>query len=685
MPNQLYSNGYLQPKRPGRTTFDLSHERILTGNMGQLIPILSEMAYPGDHFRISTRCVVRFNPLIHPVMHRVTGTVHYFAVPIRLLYPKDFPDDTDSRIRPFSFEECIMGGADGVDDGVDDNFDNIRFFLRGTTNATSSTGPDQLPGLWVTSDYGHSDPAVNSGSLWDFFRNAPSRGGEAGSPSNWRALRLRTEEQVTPDDPDSNIWTSNAYPITAPWLAYHFIWWENYRDPFIKANPVAGYDPPFVSAYNSQLWTPLLTDFAYKDIDSVCHPDQPFNPLSVSDIRRPKYRAYEKDYFTSAQIQAQRGPAGIVSTGDVIGGIYNIMVTDGDNTARVFAGSDANSANMANIYPDMMSIFLAADRATLSGGALGTSTNSNRASAVSGASDDPPTQYFVPFDASPATGNQQGTYPGSMYVNLPSATNHFDINTLILAYAMQHHANVNQRFGNRFTDYIYGHFDVRVKDERLQRPEYIGGMSFPVVFSEVLQTSSSTPGENALGELGGHGMAVNGSQCASYYVTDYCIIMGILNVQPSAVYGQGIDRQWLKDSRYDFFTPDFAFIGEQGVLNEEIYAQTPVDSSGQPVFPLIGPESIFGYQGAFDHYRQRTSSYHGLMHTGLASWHFGRFFDSPPILDTEFITTSTDDWERCFAVTSEVSDELVMTVGQQIYATRPMPYVSVPHIDGMED
>ena len=142
------------------------------------------------------------------------------------------------------------------------------------------------------------------------------------------------------------------------------------------------------------------------------------------------------------------------------------------------------------------------------------------------------------------------------------------------------------RAGVRYTEFLGAHFGVHPRDERLQRPEYLGGSKNPVIISEVLQTSS-TDTESPQGNLAGHGISVGQTFCASYFAEEFGLIMGIMSVMPKPAYQQGLDRQWLRQTRYDFYFPEFANLSEQAIERVELYASA-VEAENK---------TIFGYQG----------------------------------------------------------------------------------------
>ena len=136
-------------------------------------------------------------------------------------------------------------------------------------------------------------------------------------------------------------------------------------------------------------------------------------------------------------------------------------------------------------------------------------------------------------------------------VDLSTAST-FDIADLRLAFQIQKWMERNARAGVRYTEFLKAHFGVSPRDERLQRPEYIGGSKAPCIISEVLQTSS-TDSTTPQGNLAGHGITVSDAYCGKYHAQEFGLIIGIMSIMPRSAYSQGIDKQWLRKTKYDFY------------------------------------------------------------------------------------------------------------------------------------
>lgn len=244
------------------------------------------------------------------------------------------------------------------------------------------------------------------------------------------------------------------------------------------------------------------------------------------------------------------------------------------------------------------------------------------------------------------------------------------INNLRQAFKVQQFMEISARGGARYIESILSHFGVKSSDYRLQRPVYLGGGRSPIVISEVLQTSS-TSGTQALGDMGGHGFSAQRTHEFTRFFEEHGWIIGIMSIMPRTSYQQGLNRMWSRSTRYEYYWPIFAHLGEQGVLNKEIYAQNPsvVDSAGVSV-----NEKVFGYLPRYQEYRERESQVHGQMRSTLDFWHMGRIFSSLPELNANFI--NSDPTKRIEAVTNE--DNCLVNIYHNVKAIRPIPKKGVP-------
>lgn len=249
-------------------------------------------------------------------------------------------------------------------------------------------------------------------------------------------------------------------------------------------------------------------------------------------------------------------------------------------------------------------------------------------------------------------------------VDLSSATT-FDIDDLRTTTQIQIWMERNARAGSRPREFIKSHFGVDFPDYRSMVPEYIGGAKTPVIISEVLQTESSDA-STPLGELGGHGLSVMSEFCGKYRAKEFGLIMGIMSVMPKPSYSsQGINRQWMRSTKYDYYFPEFANLSEQGVEKGEIY----VDDG-----TIANSQAILGYQGRYDEMRVKNDMVCNDMRDTFDFYHYARQFSAPPTLNTSFL--ECDPRTDPHAVSAE--PVLMISFGNRLIAVRPMPVSAEP-------
>lgn len=241
------------------------------------------------------------------------------------------------------------------------------------------------------------------------------------------------------------------------------------------------------------------------------------------------------------------------------------------------------------------------------------------------------------------------------------------INSLRQAFQIQRMLERDARGGTRYTEILRSHFGVISPDSRLQRPEYIGGRSVPISINPVVQ-NSSTDSTTPQGNLAAFGVSGANTKVMSKSFTEHGYIIGLVCVRAALTYQQGLDRIWSRKTRYDFYWPSLAHLGEQAVLNKEIYAQGTEED-----------DKVFGYQERYAEYRygknEITGRFRSSYPQSLDVWHLAQKFESLPTLSQSFIEENVP-MDRVVAVPSEpdiLFDSLI-----NVKAARPMPLYGVP-------
>lgn len=241
----------------------------------------------------------------------------------------------------------------------------------------------------------------------------------------------------------------------------------------------------------------------------------------------------------------------------------------------------------------------------------------------------------------------------------------FDVKDLRQAFQIQKWLELANRGGVRYTEFLRAFFGVSPRDDRLQRPEYVGGSKSPVVISEVLQTNASVDDSTPLAYMAGHGLGAERTYIGSYSASEYGVLIGLMSYTTPPVYTQGINRQWLRRTKYDFLFPQFTGLSEQAIEGSEIYA-TDIEEENR---------KVWGFNEVYDELRAMTSKVVGKMRTTFKYWHLARFFDNKPALNADFID-GKDVSKRIFAVQSE--EGFICHYANIIRAVRPLPKYGTP-------
>lgn len=257
-----------------------------------------------------------------------------------------------------------------------------------------------------------------------------------------------------------------------------------------------------------------------------------------------------------------------------------------------------------------------------------------------------------------------------LYADLSAATA-ATINQIRQAFQTQRLLERDARGGTRYTEILRSHFGVVSPDARLQRPEYLGGNSVPIETRAIAQTSAAglTGGNTPLAQLGAVATVVAKTGFSQSFV-EHGYVFGLASIRADLTYQQGLARHWSRLTRYDFYMPVFAMLGEQAVLNKEIYC----DGSANDAL-------VFGYQERWAEYRYLPSQITGLFRSTavgtLDGWHLAQKFASLPTLNSTFIQ-DIPPVSRVLAVGSQTGKEFLCDVFLRVRAARPLPMYSVP-------
>ena len=388
---------------------------------------------------------------------------------------------------------------------------------------------------------------------------------------------------------------------------------------------------------NENLQAPIL------DEDTDFYSDVITDREKISRLMTLRYRNWPKDYFTSALPNTQRGvDVGIPITADVP---ISFKSEHGVSNGTVLVNSTGTTLR-------------------------------------------PLDELYVGLEEEVGSGRylmSAGSADGVHVDNSADLVGHLSnvvatINDLRLSIALQSWAEASMRGGARYPEILMSTFGVRPRDSRLQRPECMGRVSFPLQISEVLQTSQGTE-SSPQGNMSGRGIAYGRGRYVHIFAEEHCILHAYLSIMPRASYQQGLPKRFTKFDKFDYFWPQFDALGEQAIKDRELFYDFNNDWDDEDT-----NDHSFGYQQRFCEYKSFFNEIHGDFKTsGLNSWHMGRIFSSAPGLNASFVNYEPEldsINQRIFASGSTNKSHLLCQIFNRMAAKRPMSYSVIPHIKG---
>lgn len=380
----------------------------------------------------------------------------------------------------------------------------------------------------------------------------------------------------------------------------------------------------------------------------------------VANGGKPWIARRYNDYFSQALPAPQKGPS--VTLPLFIGGTYPVVGTG--NSLGFIAKPDSGSA-----LTDFGLTAIGGGNTT-----LGISSNAvgiPNGQAATG-------QTVVPA-GSHAIGVSPDASKSGLETHVTNESGTITINEMRAAFQLQKYYEQLARSGSRYSEVLKAQFHVDAQDYRLQNPEYLGGSHVSINVSQVVQNSATGEGTTPQGNTAAYSLTTDSHHDFVKSFVEHGFVIGVCVVRYEHSYQQGIERFWSRKKVTDYYIPVFANLGEQAILNKEIYAQgsKAVDGSGKPY-----DEQVFGYVPRWNEYRYKPNRITGEMRssytTSLDMWHLGDDYAQRPVLSDEWLREDKDTVDRVIAVSNRVSNQLFGDFYIENTTTRAMPLHSIP-------
>lgn len=391
------------------------------------------------------------------------------------------------------------------------------------------------------------------------------------------------------------------------------------------------------------------------DVETFFHQEEMNSPLgSAKRGGRLLKVCKHKDYFTSSLPQPQKGQAvPLPLTGNAALRAYTSSELNEIKTGTGFFNNEYNTGVVNHTSISF----------TKQGAKFSLNKNNNGNTAPQSGN-----QYLETMSQDDA--NFIDAWVGTDLSAVTATT----INELRNAIAVQHILERDARIGTRYKEILKGAWGVISPDARLDRSEYIGGYRMPININQVIQTSSTST-TSPQGNTAAYSMTTMSKHMCTYSATEHGYVMGLCCVRVDHSYQQGLSRMWTRSTRFSYYDPMLANLGEQPVLNQEIYAQGNAQD-----------EEVFGYQEAWADYRYRTNMVTSEMRStyaqSLDAWHYADHYTSLPTLSSDWIKEGSENIARTLAVEdTNHSYQFICNFYFDQTWTRPMPIYSVPGLD----
>lgn len=671
---------------PKRNTLDGSYQTNVTTDFGSLRPVMCKPVYPGDSFSIDTTFGLRFMPLTFPIQTRMNANIHFFYVRNRNLWKdwQDFIGKTKENLTPPYIRltelnrDCVHTGKLGDYLGVPTQFHGTAnrskrsyFSVKSPLNSDSylainNTYPlldrpidtvvyetnlfedsqvlhsrcqssvlqngfkivSNIDGIQVPSELYLYGLASYDGLIISSFLVSVEDGtiyniNQSDIPNDIVDVYLYVTSQLSSTapvyKPIPTILTSDLYTeftdtytgnISAEELLLSQLPWRSNENPDgipLSALPFRAYESVYNSFYRNPENNPLIINGVPEYNKWIRSSEGGADEQKYEFF----YRNWEDDFLTTALPSPQQGNAPLVG----LSGSPNITIAHDDGTTTT-----------ANLTTDEDGNVVA--------------VNSTNGDAVTSQALIDAVSYGI------------------------------TINDFRNVNAFQRWLENNIRRGYKYKDQIKTHYGVSVRYDELDMPEFIGGVSRPVMVNQISQT---VPLETSpLGDMAGQASVVGSGKPITHYCDEHGFIIGILSVTPVANYSQLLPKHFNVTDAFDYYFPEFGHIGMQPIYNWEV---APIQAH------LEGKlNDVFGYQRAWYDLLANTDEVHGLFRTELRNFLLNRTFDSTPELGKDFTTINPEHLNEVFAYTDK-TDKIIGQIFFDLSMKRPIPLYGIPKLE----
>lgn len=608
-------------KRPPRNNFNLTHELLTSGRIGNLIPVQCDLAVPGEFFHQSADFLMRFAPLAGAAMMRMNVHFHTFFVPLRLLTPRNA-------------DEC----------GFND------FMLK--VNASKEEIPI-LPRLVCKEDgYVLGSDAIETsvddfriGSLWDYFK-LPT------IPNNVTSVELNPAA-----------WPKEGISLL-PFIAYQKIYDDWYRRDQIQKRVMFPRDMHEIDIIESEGRDfQLPDDWEDESIYESSYPNEERTRTNcIKNLFRLRQRNYERDYFTSALPEPQFGDDVLISDGSISSRGESILEYRGlEITGGTLMGIGTGTASLSSARWKLVPSPYGNYNYALDSDSQA-SVDLNRLAFIS-----------------------TGGNGGQLKIEDMKGSGFFptiSVNQFRVAMQMQGVVEMINRGGTRFKEFSNMIYHVDIPDARLQRVEYVGGFKSPIQIGTVVQTSETTT-SSPLGTLAGKatGAGSNLLSKGKHLCWEHGYYITLMSVTPRTSYYGGIPRMFSLNDPIDYYLPQFDRLGEDAIYNRELQGDIWNVEALESERELSGIDGIFGYTPMYSYLKSSTSSVTGEFRDTLSYLHASRSFNNSPTLSPEFITCDPRDFDRLFDfenINGTSNEQFYVQIVFRQIAKKPMSKYSTP-------